>query len=332
MPEMGKFLLFKKARSAKKVSTKTPSSSIDKEEKEYLISCVCSSKDNNASIIQCENCKVWQHSLCVNIIDEESKPSPYFCKKCVAILPVSKLTKKEDDENVVTSQNEGTKDSTIKDDDAKDINKKEGNTKEFITKRGRKVTKVNYDKSSEEEKKEKARKAKESATGLKNAKKSKIKHENSEEPNKKIKAKKHNPEISKNKLTFDVSSPVTTHLMKEHLNIQYDEPVEKEDTQLFNENEIMVKLPPPSMSLSTIIERGPSPPPKARTINSKISFKDMIKRANYMKGFIENYQTQLSELDENKVRNNYSTSSKLAFKLKEQVDGFLTKFSKYNES
>lgn len=45
------------------------------------IRCVCQSVDDDGFTIQCEDCLVWQHAVCVGI-SKESVPESYFCEVC----------------------------------------------------------------------------------------------------------------------------------------------------------------------------------------------------------------------------------------------------------
>lgn len=56
-----------------------------------LIRCPCGSEDDlpqsdetKEAWIECENCKVWQHSICVGLEEEEkpNMPEHYFCEEC----------------------------------------------------------------------------------------------------------------------------------------------------------------------------------------------------------------------------------------------------------
>ncbi|KAJ3439366.1 histone deacetylase complex subunit cti6 [Anaeramoeba flamelloides] len=50
------------------------------EEEDSVIRCTCNyNHDNYEMMIQCDKCKVWQHSTCVGIKDA---PEHYFCEKC----------------------------------------------------------------------------------------------------------------------------------------------------------------------------------------------------------------------------------------------------------
>jgi len=45
------------------------------------IRCVCSNEDDDGFTIQCEDCLVWQHAVCVGIT-KENVPESYFCDLC----------------------------------------------------------------------------------------------------------------------------------------------------------------------------------------------------------------------------------------------------------
>ncbi|KAJ2814929.1 SET domain-containing protein 3, partial [Coemansia erecta] len=51
------------------------------DEDQGLIRCICDIDDDDGFTIQCENCLVWQHAVCVNI-DQDSVPEEYLCEKC----------------------------------------------------------------------------------------------------------------------------------------------------------------------------------------------------------------------------------------------------------
>ncbi|EUC64067.1 PHD-finger protein [Rhizoctonia solani AG-3 Rhs1AP] len=45
--------------------------------------CVCGSEEEVGDfMIQCEQCFVWQHGLCVGLVREEDSPEHYFCERC----------------------------------------------------------------------------------------------------------------------------------------------------------------------------------------------------------------------------------------------------------
>ncbi|CEL60725.1 Putative histone deacetylase complex subunit cti6 OS=Schizosaccharomyces pombe (strain 972 / ATCC 24843) GN=cti6 PE=1 SV=1 [Rhizoctonia solani AG-1 IB] len=45
--------------------------------------CVCGSEEEVGDfMIQCEQCFVWQHGLCVGLVREEDSPEHYYCEKC----------------------------------------------------------------------------------------------------------------------------------------------------------------------------------------------------------------------------------------------------------
>ncbi|KAJ2585322.1 SET domain-containing protein 3, partial [Coemansia sp. RSA 1797] len=51
------------------------------DEDQGLIRCICDIDDDDGFTIQCENCLVWQHAVCVNI-DQDNVPEEYLCEKC----------------------------------------------------------------------------------------------------------------------------------------------------------------------------------------------------------------------------------------------------------
>lgn len=47
-----------------------------------IIRCICGFSEDDGFTIQCENCHVWQHAVCVNITDNAQVPDVYLCDKC----------------------------------------------------------------------------------------------------------------------------------------------------------------------------------------------------------------------------------------------------------
>ncbi len=45
------------------------------------IRCVCENTDDDGFTIQCEDCLVWQHAVCVGI-SKDNVPESYFCELC----------------------------------------------------------------------------------------------------------------------------------------------------------------------------------------------------------------------------------------------------------
>lgn len=46
--------------------------------------CVCGKTDDNGGdwMIQCEQCKAWQHGPCVGLLSEKAAPEMYYCEEC----------------------------------------------------------------------------------------------------------------------------------------------------------------------------------------------------------------------------------------------------------
>ncbi|KAJ2864843.1 SET domain-containing protein 3 [Coemansia aciculifera] len=51
------------------------------DEDQGVIRCICNIDDDDGFTIQCENCLVWQHAVCVNV-DQDNVPDEYLCEKC----------------------------------------------------------------------------------------------------------------------------------------------------------------------------------------------------------------------------------------------------------
>ncbi|KAJ2842179.1 SET domain-containing protein 3, partial [Coemansia brasiliensis] len=51
------------------------------DEDQGVIRCICKFEDDDGFTIQCENCLVWQHAVCVNI-DQDNVPDEYLCEQC----------------------------------------------------------------------------------------------------------------------------------------------------------------------------------------------------------------------------------------------------------
>ena len=49
---------------------------------DFVIRCVCRKDDDIGFQIQCENCSVWQHGICVGIAGENDAPETYLCDEC----------------------------------------------------------------------------------------------------------------------------------------------------------------------------------------------------------------------------------------------------------
>lgn len=47
-----------------------------------IIRCICGFSDDDGFTIQCENCNVWQHAVCVNIHNSNEVPDVYLCDIC----------------------------------------------------------------------------------------------------------------------------------------------------------------------------------------------------------------------------------------------------------
>ncbi|KAJ1820476.1 SET domain-containing protein 3 [Coemansia sp. RSA 2675] len=51
------------------------------DEDQGVIRCICNIDDDDGFTIQCENCLVWQHAVCVNV-NQDNVPDEYLCEKC----------------------------------------------------------------------------------------------------------------------------------------------------------------------------------------------------------------------------------------------------------
>ncbi|KAI9502238.1 hypothetical protein BX070DRAFT_22568 [Coemansia spiralis] len=51
------------------------------DEDQGVIRCICVIDDDDGFTIQCENCLVWQHAVCVGV-DQDNVPDEYLCEKC----------------------------------------------------------------------------------------------------------------------------------------------------------------------------------------------------------------------------------------------------------
>ncbi|KAK0551100.1 Histone deacetylase complex subunit [Tilletia horrida] len=59
---------------------------------EGVTRCVCGSTDENVGLmIQCEECKAWQHCICMGMEYEEECPDVYFCEQCKPELHIPLL-------------------------------------------------------------------------------------------------------------------------------------------------------------------------------------------------------------------------------------------------
>lgn len=52
------------------------------EEADYVIRCICKEEDAEGFQIQCEECLVWQHGVCVGYTTDKDCPENYYCEKC----------------------------------------------------------------------------------------------------------------------------------------------------------------------------------------------------------------------------------------------------------
>ncbi len=47
------------------------------------IQCICADNTDDGLTIQCDNCLIWQHCLCVGLtLEQASNLSTYLCNKC----------------------------------------------------------------------------------------------------------------------------------------------------------------------------------------------------------------------------------------------------------
>ncbi|PVU93109.1 hypothetical protein BB561_003453 [Smittium simulii] len=53
----------------------------DNDEDQGIIRCICGFTEDDGFTIQCENCLVWQHAICVNI-SQDNVPDEYLCEQC----------------------------------------------------------------------------------------------------------------------------------------------------------------------------------------------------------------------------------------------------------
>ncbi|KAJ1948263.1 SET domain-containing protein 3, partial [Linderina pennispora] len=51
------------------------------DEDQGVIRCICGINDDDGFTIQCENCLVWQHAVCVGV-EQDNVPDEYLCEKC----------------------------------------------------------------------------------------------------------------------------------------------------------------------------------------------------------------------------------------------------------
>ncbi|KAJ2079750.1 SET domain-containing protein 3 [Coemansia sp. RSA 988] len=51
------------------------------DEDQGVIRCICNIDDDDGFTIQCENCLVWQHAVCVGV-EQDNVPDEYLCEKC----------------------------------------------------------------------------------------------------------------------------------------------------------------------------------------------------------------------------------------------------------
>ncbi|KAJ2799015.1 SET domain-containing protein 3 [Coemansia guatemalensis] len=51
------------------------------DEDQGVIRCICDIDDDDGFTIQCENCLVWQHAVCVGV-EQDNVPDEYLCEKC----------------------------------------------------------------------------------------------------------------------------------------------------------------------------------------------------------------------------------------------------------
>ncbi|KAI8320939.1 hypothetical protein GQ54DRAFT_305160 [Martensiomyces pterosporus] len=51
------------------------------DEDQGVIRCICGIDDDDGFTIQCENCLVWQHAVCVGV-EQDNVPDEYLCEKC----------------------------------------------------------------------------------------------------------------------------------------------------------------------------------------------------------------------------------------------------------
>ncbi|KAJ1734460.1 SET domain-containing protein 3 [Coemansia biformis] len=51
------------------------------DEDQGVIRCICNIDDDDGFTIQCENCLVWQHAVCVDV-EQDNVPDEYLCEKC----------------------------------------------------------------------------------------------------------------------------------------------------------------------------------------------------------------------------------------------------------
>ncbi|KAJ2230363.1 SET domain-containing protein 3 [Coemansia sp. RSA 485] len=66
---------------ANSAGIKDNSGELTPDEDQGLIRCICNIDDDDGFTIQCENCLVWQHAVCVGV-DQDNVPDEYLCEKC----------------------------------------------------------------------------------------------------------------------------------------------------------------------------------------------------------------------------------------------------------
>ncbi|KAJ2402007.1 SET domain-containing protein 3, partial [Coemansia sp. RSA 2559] len=62
-------------------SSRDPGEDSTPDEDQGLIRCICNIDDDDGFTIQCENCLVWQHAVCVGV-EQDNVPDEYLCEKC----------------------------------------------------------------------------------------------------------------------------------------------------------------------------------------------------------------------------------------------------------
>ncbi|KAJ1911659.1 Histone deacetylase complex subunit [Mycoemilia scoparia] len=54
----------------------------DEDEDDGVVRCLCKNKKDYELMIQCEQCQIWQHTVCMGILDEDMIPDKYYCEEC----------------------------------------------------------------------------------------------------------------------------------------------------------------------------------------------------------------------------------------------------------
>ena len=64
------------------ILTSDDTNSSEELSQEDITRCICESDEPNGTMIQCEECHVWQHCKCMNISTKKKMPRHYYCELC----------------------------------------------------------------------------------------------------------------------------------------------------------------------------------------------------------------------------------------------------------